>query len=430
MPAIEYVAALDVGTTKICTIIAEPAADGTMDILGVGLSPSAGIRRGVVADLQEAIAAIADSVDEAERMANLPVAGAYVGITGGHIAARNVTGRVHVNPTGEVTADDVQKAVQNACDSVPVEADQEIVHRIVREFAIDGQEGIRRPIGMSGRRLDAKVHIVTGTASVRENLERCVGELGIKVQKFVLEPLATSLAVLTEAERDLGVALIDIGGGTTDIAVFRTGAIWHSAALPVAGNHITRDLAQLLHITQEEAEGIKRKFGLASPDLASSEELIQVTEMGTGEPVRVPRRLIGEVIQPRLEEIFTLVGRDLERSEAFDRMTGGIVLSGGGSQLPGADKLASAMLGGLPVRWGRPQNLGKLADSVANPIYATGVGLALQAASDGAYAGEVPASRHLSWLPTIARWWSEEVGPRVARYLPARRFPFIRPPVQ
>ncbi len=427
MPAAQYVAGLDVGTTKICTIIAQPAADGTLDILGVGMAPSAGVKHGGVVDRQDVMDVIAESVAEAERMAGLPVRGAYVGITGDHIVAYNETGRVHVDPSGEVTAAAVEQAVQSACDSVPAVPDREIIHRIARDFAIDGQEDIKRPIGMSGYRLDARVHIVTGTASVRQNLVRCVEEVGIEVQRCILEPVATSLAVLTAAERELGVVLIDIGGGTTDIAVFRHGAICHSGSVPVAGNYMTRDLAHLLRIDQEEAEALKRRFGLASGDIARPEELVQITEMGTGEQARVPRRLIGEIIQPRLDEILLLVRENLQRAETYDMIAGGVVLTGGGSQLYGSERLASAILWDLPVRRGSPRNLGKLADSVSSPIYSTGVGLALHAASEGAYAGESIPSGRPPWLAALSQWWSQQVRPHLTRYLPSATFPSVPP---
>jgi len=414
MPIPDYVAGLDVGTTKICTVIAQQSARGALDILGVGLSASAGLKRSVVVDQQEATEAIAESVARAERMANRSVYGAYVGITGGHIAARNETGRVRVDPSGEVTAADVEKAVQSASDSVPVGRDREIIHTIVRDFAIDGQSGIKRPIGMSGHRLDAHVHIVTATASVRQNLQRCVEQIGIKVQRCILEPVATSLAVVTEAERDLGVILIDIGGGTTDIAVFRDGAIYHSAAVPVAGNHLTRDLAHLLHINHEEAEKVKCKFGVAIPQLASADQVIQVAQMGTGEAARVPRQLLGEVIQPRLEEIFLMVRESIEQAGDLDMTAGGVVLTGGASQLWGTDRLASEILRDLPVRYGSPLNLGKLAATVTNPIFSTGVGLALQAASEEAWAGESASPSPLPGLKGLHQWWSQRVRPRLA----------------
>lgn len=419
MAVADYVAGLDVGTTKICTIIGHPSTQGALDILGVGLCPAAGLKQGVVVDRQQATDAIAESVGRAERMANLPIQGAYVGMASSHIVAHNETGRVHVDPSGEVTAADVERAIQSACDSVPVAREREIVYTIVRDFAIDGQGGIRRPLGMSGQRLDARVHIVTGMASVKRNLERCVEEAGLEVQQCVLEQAATSLAVLTEAERDLGVILIDVGGGTTDIAVFRDGRICHSGSVPVAGNHITRDLAQLLHVSQEEAEAVKRKFGVASPDLVAGDELIQVIEVGTGEQARVPRRLLGEIIQPRLEEIFLLVRENLQQAEIYGMMAAGVVLTGGGSQLAGADHLGSAVLDGLPVRWGGPRGLGKLGESVANPVFATGVGLALQALLDGAYAGQPVPTRRPVWLQAISQWWSERVRPGIAAYLPA-----------
>ena len=418
MPVADYVAGLDVGTTKICTIVGRPSAQGTLDILGVGLCPAAGLKQGVVVDRQQATEAIVESVARAERMSGLRLRGVYVGMASSHILAYNETGRVHIDPSGEVVAGDVERAIQSACDSVPVGGEREIIYTIVRDFGIDGQPGTRRPLGMSGHRLDARVHIVTGMASVKRNLERCVETAGLEVQQCMLEQVATSLAVLAEAERDLGIMLIDIGGGTTDAAVFRDGVICHSGSVAVAGNHATRDLAQLLHISAEEAEAVKRKFGVASSDLVTGEELIQVIEIGTGEHARVPRRLLGEIIQPRLEEVFLLVRENLQQAGAYGMAVGGVVLTGGGSQLAGTERIASAVFDGLPVRRGSPRNLGKLGSSVASPIFATGVGLALQAALDGACAGEPPPAVRAAWLQPVSRWWSERVRPRIAAYLP------------
>jgi cell division protein FtsA len=378
------VAGIDVGTTKICVVIGRPTDRGALDVVGVGTHPSHGLKRGIVVDRELARTSISEAVAAAERMADIKIAGAYVGITGDHIQCANVTGRVRTGPTGEVTSEDVEKVVQSARDSVALPSDREIVYTIVRGFTLDGQSGVTRPVGMSATYLDAEVHVVTGMQNIIDNVEKCVEDCGIEVQQDLLEPIATSLAVITEAERELGVTLVDIGGGTTDIAAFDNGSICHTSAIPVAGNHLTRDIARVLHVSLEDAEMLKCRFGRALPDSVSEDDYVQVNVAGTGKAERVPQRLISEIIQPRVEEIFTLVRNDLRRAGVYHTINGGVVISGGGSQLADAWRVASDVLDGLPVRVGAPRNLVGLAESVATPIHATGVGLAIQAANDGA----------------------------------------------
>ena len=397
-----YVAGLDIGTTKVCTVIGVPTDRGGLEIVGVGSAPSTGIKRGVVVDREATIEAIARSVTEARNMAARPIRGAYVGITGDHIESLNVTGRVHTGPSGEVNQDDIDKVILAAKDSVTLPAEREIVYAIVRDYTVDGQPGIKRPLGMSGNRLDAAVHVVQGMSTVIENLERCVKEAGVEVQARILEPIATSAAVVTEAERDLGVILIDIGGGTTDIAVFSEGAICHTSAIPIAGTHCTRDLAQVMRISVDDAEFIKLKFGRATTEGASESEVIQITLVGQEQTQKVPQKLVAEIIQPRLEEIFTQVRDQVRRAGVYDLVSGGIVISGGGSQLPGTAKVVSSVMDGLPARVGNPRGLSGLSDHVRSPSHATGVGLALIAAAENADA-------------SLAQ--EEETPPGVMRYL-------------
>ena len=403
----EYFAGIDIGTTKICTVMGRLGTNHSLEIIGLGLHPSEGLKRGIVVDRENTIASIRASVDQAERMAGMEIGGAYVGVTGDHIASCNVTGRVHVGATGEVTDDDVQKAIQSARDTVQLTPDRQIIHTVVRDFAVDGQQGVARPIGMCGRRLDAEVHVVTGMASIIENLERCVEEAGVRVLKHILEPLATSLAVLTEAERDLGVILVDIGGGTTDVAVFLENAIYHTSAIPVAGNQVTRDLAKLLRVSMQEAESVKHKWGRALASMVPGDETVQVTIADGENTERVPQRLICEVIQARLEEILELVYSDVQRAGAADLCAGGVVLSGGGSQLPDTAKLASSVMGNMSVRIGKPRGLSGLTKSVGYPLHATGVGLAMQAATDGALAHpadrQTPVDAVTGWFQWLMR---------------------------
>jgi cell division protein FtsA len=418
----KVVAGIDVGTTKICTVIGTGSTRGVLEVLGVGLYPSYGLKRGVVVDRETTVESIRQAVAAAERMADVKLAGAYVGITGDHIQCANVTGRVRTGSTGEVTPEDVEKVIQSARDSVTLPADREIVHTIVRDFILDGEAGVKRPIGMSATHLDAEVHIVTGMQSMIENVEKCVLDCGIDVQQRVLEPIATGHAVLTEVERDLGVILIDIGGGTTDIAAFENGSICHSSAIPVAGNHITRDIARVLHISLEDAESFKCRFGRALAEMAPSEDYLQITLAGTGDAERIPQKIISEIIEPRLEEIFALVKNDLRRAGVYRSINGGGVISGGGAQLSEAWRLASKVLDGLPVRVGAPRGIVGLSESAATPIHATGVGLAIQAVQEGADATGISGGERFSVHDLMARaraWW-DDFTPRVSRRFTGR----------
>jgi len=415
-----FVAGIDVGTTKICVVIGRPTDRGALDVVGVGTHPSNGLKRGIVVDREEARTSIAQAVAAAERMAEITVAGAYVGITGDHIQCANVTGRVRTGQTGEVTSEDVEKVVQSARDSVSLPSDREVIHTIVRDFVLDGQPGISRPVGMSATYLDAEVHVVTGMQNIIDNVEKCVEDCGITVQRSVLEPIATSLAVITESERDLGVILVDIGGGTTDIAAFDNGSICHTSGIPVAGNHLTRDIARVLHISTEDAEMLKCRFGRAVADMVSVDDYVQVTIAGTGDAERVPQKLISEIIEPRVEEIFSMVKSDLRRAGVYHTINGGVVISGGGSQLSEMPRLASAVLDGLPVRVGPPRNLVGLAENVATPAHATGVGLAIQAAVNGASAISGAAAEPLSVGHAVASLKSLWQG-LVSRLVPSRR---------
>ncbi len=413
-----YVASIDVGTTKICTIVARVAASGQLDILGVGLHPSRGLRGGVVVDHAQAVESVRQSVTEAEQMAQLPIGGAYAGVTGAHIKSRNVTGRVRVASGDEITSEDVEQAIQSACDNVALPHDREIIHTIVRDFAIDGQPGVKRPLGMHASRLDANIHVVSAAAGALRNVAAAVEEAGVQVQKQVLEPVASSLAVLAEDESDLGVVLLDIGGGTTDLAVFVNGAIAHSGAIPVAGNQITSDIAKLLRISYEQAEEVKKEFGTAFADMINGDEAVLVEKIGTGEQVRVPCGLIADIIQARLVEIFQLVTENLHQAGMYDAVTGGVVLTGGGSQLPGILEMASEIMENSPMRIGSARGVGRGANRVASPIFATAVGLALYAAEEGADARPAEIPSHLQWLEQVQAWWRKYVQPRIAPYLP------------
>ena len=409
-----YAAGIDVGTTKICTIVGRYTDAGEMDILGVGVVPARGLKSGIVVDRQDAVASIAHSVQAAQKMAELPVEAAHIGITGDHIRSTNVVGRVHTGVSGEVSAEDVELAKQSAADSVPVPLGREIVHAIVRDFSVDGTAGVSRPVGMSSRRLDVLLHVVTGMSTVLANVHECVQAAGITPQAHVLEPIATARAVLTDAERDLGVLLLDIGGGTTDVAVFVNGSICHTAALPVAGSRITRDIAQVLRVSQDDAEALKCRFGAAIPDLVPEDDLLHVTKADGIAEDRVPRRLIAQIIEARLTEIFS-AAKD-EVAHAPIPSVGGMVLSGGGSLTPGTADLAGTIFEDMAVRSGEPRNITGLSHLVANPVHATGVGLVMMAAAEGPCAVlEAPGPAH----PTdTVRSWISDLWNRILQHTP------------
>jgi len=416
-----FLVGLDVGTTKVCTLVAGANGDpAALEIVGVGMSRSKGLKRGVVVDRADTIASIRASVEEAERMAGMEIREAFVGVTGDHISSTNVSARVNVASGHEVTEDDVQRVLQSARDSVVLPPGREIVYVAERGYTLDGVKDIRRPVGMSGSVLDVEAHIVTGMTSVLANVARCVEDSGVRILRRVLEPIATSTAVVTEAERELGVILMDIGGGTTDIAVFLNGAIAHTSSLAVAGDHVTRDLAQILRTSLDEAESVKRKWAVAVPDRVGEHETIQVVLAGTQTRERVPRRLTGEIVRSRVEEGFALALQDLRRAGICRAVSGGVVLSGGGSQLPGITQVATEAFDGLPVRIGVPRGLRGLAEAVSTPAHATAVGLVMLAAVEEAY---VSQPTELSGVDALR----ERVGEWIAALMKRLSFERLRP---
>jgi len=377
VPRSDIVVGLDIGTTKICVVIGRPLDDETVDILGVGVHPSLGLKKGVVVDLEETVRSIDAAVQKAEQMAGVEVERAVVGLTGEHISAMNVAGRVTVSDGRDVTEETVERVKQSAQDNVVVPREREIIDFLPRDYTVDGQSGIRHPVGMTGMHLEVSAHVVTGMTSVINNVIKCVERNHIEVEDRVLESIATAEAVLTPAEKELGVLLVDIGGGTTDIAVFLDGSVCHTSSIPVAGNHVTRDIAIGLRAGIDEAEKAKVSYGCAIPEDVSESEQIGIVAAGLEELQHVPRRLLAEIIEPRLEEIFVMVKNDVRRSGTYDLIASGIVLSGGGSQLSGTTELASRILDDLPARVGLPRNVSGLKENVRSPIYATGVGLVL-----------------------------------------------------
>ena len=365
---------LDIGTSKVVAIVGEVTPDGEIDVIGIGSHPSRGLKKGVVVNIESTVQSIQRAVEEAELMAGCQIHSVYAGIAGSHIRSLNSHGIVAIRDK-EVTAADVERVI-DAARAVAIPADQRILHILPQEFIIDNQEGIREPIGMSGVRLEAKVHMVTGAVSAAQNIIKCVRRCGLEVDDIILEQLASSNAVLTDDEKELGVCLVDIGGGTTDIAVFTEGAIRHTAVIPIAGDQVTNDIAVALRTPTQHAEEIKIKYACALTQLASPDETIEVPSVGERAARRLARQTLAEVVEPRYEELFTLVQAELRRSGFEDLCAAGIVLTGGSAKMEGVIELAEEIFH-MPVRLGLPQYINGLVDVVRNPIHSTGVGLLL-----------------------------------------------------
>jgi cell division protein FtsA len=365
---------LDVGTSKVSALVGEVAADNSIEVIGIGTQPSRGLKKGVVVNIESTVQSIRRAVEEAELMAGCEIRSVFAGIAGSHVRSLNSHGVVAIRDR-EVSDVDVQHVV-DAAKAVAIPADQKILHVLPQEFIIDGQEGIRDPIGMSGVRLEAKVHIVTGAESAAQNIVKCVQRCGLAVEDVVLEQLASSYAVLADDEKELGVCLVDVGGGTTDIAVFSGGAIRHTAVIPIAGDQVTNDIAVSLRTPTHHAEEIKLKFACALSQLANSDETIEVPSVGDRPPRRLARQTLAEVVEPRYEELFALIREELRRSGFEEVIAAGVVLTGGSAKMEGAVELAEEVFH-MPVRLGIPQYITGLVDVVSNPIHSTGVGLLL-----------------------------------------------------
>jgi len=364
----KVITGIDIGTTKVCAMIAEVTPEKSIEIIGIGLSPSHGLRKGIVVDIDKTSKAIKEACEKAERMAGIKIKSAYVGIAGSHISSFNSHGVVAV--TGEekeIKESDIHR-VMEAAKIIPLSAEEEIIHVLAREFIVDGCKGIKDPLGMSGVRLEVETHIVTGSSTSIQNLVKSVLRTGIEVDDIVLEPLASSESVLTEDEKELGIALVDIGGGTTDIIVFHEGSIAHTSVLPIGGNHVSNDIAVGLRTPIREAEKIKIESGCAVLDVVNKDESIEVVSASGKKMAKVPRKVLCEVIEPRMQEIFNLIKKDLQEVGPRDLIPAGLVLTGGASLLTGADELASKVLS-LPIRLGEPLNVSGLTGVVDNPVY-------------------------------------------------------------
>lgn len=366
------VVGLDIGTTKICAIVAAVDDGDQIDIIGVGTTPSKGLRKGVVINIDTTVDSIKKAVEEAELMAGVPIQGVYAGIAGGHIKGFNSHGVVAVK-SREVTKKDVERVI-DAAQAVAMPLDREVIHILKQEFIVDDQDEITDPLGMSGVRLEAKVHIVTGAVTSAQNIIKCCNRAGLDVLDIVLEPLASSVAVLTEEEKDLGVALVDIGGGTTDIAIFRGGTIKHSAVLALGGNNLNNDIAYGLRTPASEADKIKKQFGCALSEMVEKGDEVEVISVGGHKPRQISRKYLADIIEPRAEEIFSLINQEILRSGQEDKVASGVVLTGGTVVMSGMPELAEQVFD-LPVRRGYPQDIGGLVDVVNSPMFATAVGL-------------------------------------------------------
>jgi cell division protein FtsA len=365
---------LDIGTSKVVAIVGEITVEGDIDIIGIGTQPSRGLKKGVVVNIESTVQSIQRAVEEAELMAGCQIRSVYAGIAGSHIRSINSHGIVAIKEK-EVTAADVARVI-DAAKAVAIPADQRILHVLPQEFVIDNSEGIRDPISMSGVRLEAKVHLVTGAMSAAQNIIKCVRRCGLEVDDIILEQLASSAAVLTDDEKELGVCVVDIGGGTTDIAVFSDGAIRHTAVIPIAGDQVTNDIAVALRTPTQYADDLKIKYACALRQLAGEDETIEVPSVGDREPRRLARQTLAEVVEPRYEELLSLVQAELRRSGFEEICAAGVVLTGGSSKMEGAIELAEEIFH-MPVRLGYPQHISGLVDVVRNPIHSTGVGLLL-----------------------------------------------------
>ena len=373
----KLIVGLDIGTSKVLAIVGELTPTGEVEIIGVGHHPSRGMKKGVVVNIESTVQSIQRAVEEAELMAGCQIHSVYAGIAGSHISSFNSHGIVAIKDK-EVGPGDVERVIE-AARALAIPADQKVLHILPQEFIIDKQEGIREPIGMSGVRLEAKVHIVTGAVSAAQNIIKCVRRCGLEVDDIILEQLASSISTLTEDEKELGVCLVDIGGGTTDISVFTEGAIRHTAVIPIAGDQVTNDIAVALRTPTQYAEDIKKKYGCALTQLAHRDETIEVPSVGDRPPRKLSRQTLAEVIEPRIEELYSLVQAELRRSGFEDVIGSGLVLTGGSAKMEGVVDLAEEVFH-MPVRLGVPQYVGGLKGVVQNPIFATGVGLVLYGA--------------------------------------------------
>ncbi|MFP4531099.1 MAG: cell division protein FtsA [Desulfobacterales bacterium] len=374
----EIVVGLDIGTTKICAVVAEMSG-GAFNIIGIGSHPSVGLRKGVVVNIEATVDSIKKAVEEAELMAGCEISSVYAGIAGGHMTGFNSNGIIAIKGD-EITQSDVDRVIE-AARAVAIPMDREVIHVLPQEFIVDGEGGIHNPVGMAGVRLEAKIHIVTGAVTSAQNIVKCANKAGLDVCDIILEPIASCESVLTAEEKEVGTALVDIGGGTTDLAVFNGNNIKHTFVLSLGGNNMTNDISVGLRTPMAEAERIKLKYGTCIADQVGNDETIEISDLSGRGGRKLPRQILAEILEPRAEEIFTLIKRELYRAGMKNAISSGLVLTGGASLLEGITDIAESVFE-LPVRIGRPQGVAGLVDVVNNPMYATGVGLVLYGAKN------------------------------------------------
>jgi len=401
-PKRDLIVGLDIGTSKIVAIVAEVNAEGQLVILGLGSQQSRGLRRGVVVNIEETVNAISRAIEEVELMAGCKVKEVYTGIAGSHIKSKDSSGMAVVRDK-EVTQFDVERAIE-AANATPISADDQILHTLVQEFIVDGQDGVREPIGMDAKRLDVKVHIVTGAVTAVQNIVKCVHRCGLEVVDLVLQPLASGHAVLTEDERDVGVCLVDIGGGTTDVAIFSQGAIRHTAVIPIAGDQITADIGIALRTSTPDAEEIKEKWGVALQQSADPEQMIEVPGVGDRPATQLSRQALAGFIQPRIEEIFLKVQEELVRSGYERLLRAGVVLTGGSAQMPGMIDLGEEIFHNT-VKLGVPHYDGNLRDFVKGPRHSTAMGLLLEGLTQKQRGLKVQSPRNFKQVLERMRSW-------------------------
>lgn len=398
----EMIVALDIGTSKVVAIVGEINADNEIEVIGIGTHRSSGLKKGVVINIESTVESIKRAVQEAELMADCEVFSVYAGIAGNHIKSFNSHGMAAIRDKHEVTEADVRDA-REAAKAMQIPENQKLLHTLEQEFIIDQQEGIRKPIGMAGVRLETKVHLVTAAESAMHNIEKCIRQSGLEIDGIILEQLASSYAVLTEDEKELGVCMVDIGGGTADISVYTEGAIQHTAVIPIAGDQVTNDIAKLMHTPTKHAEEIKIKYGCAKLNMTNDDESLEVVKLDESGTQTMSRQSLVAIIEPRYEEIFEFVRDELEGKKYIDTLGAGVVLTGGSSKLEGAVELAEEVFA-MPARVGRPHKVKGLSEVVSNPMHATGVGLLMfghEEREKGDLAGRERGKKNGGWFSGI-----------------------------
>jgi len=402
----ELIVGLDIGTTKICAVVGEVSGEG-INIIGIGTHPSIGLRKGVVVNIEATVESIQKAVEEAELMAGCEISSVYAGIAGGHITGFNSHGIIAVKGN-EITQTDVDRVIE-AARAVAIPMDREVIHVLPQEFIVDDEAGIQNPVGMTGVRLETRIHIVTGAVASAHNIVKCTNRAGLDVCDIVLESLASGESVLTKEEKDLGVALLDLGGGTSDLAIFAKNNIRHTFVLALGGNNLTNDISIGLRAPNAEAEKIKKKFGTCLSSQIPADDTIEVPGMGGRKPRKLPRQILGEILEPRMEEMFTLIKREIVRAEMENKINSGVVVTGGTALLDGVTEIAESVLN-VPARLGRPQGIGGLVDVVNNPMYATAVGLVLFGARNQSQSKfRIQDANIFNRLVTRMKKWFQEI---------------------